>query len=75
MAVVTGGEIEPAAQQQQHMMFVHCSKVSNPCSHCRPAAANKGIGYEVARLLAEAGMTVVVTSRSGKKSLTLAAGS
>lgn len=29
-----------------------------------PAAANKGIGYEIARLLAEAGMTVVVTSRS-----------
>jgi NAD(P)-dependent dehydrogenase (short-subunit alcohol dehydrogenase family) len=28
------------------------------------AAANKGIGFEIARLLAEAGMTVVVTSRS-----------
>jgi NAD(P)-dependent dehydrogenase (short-subunit alcohol dehydrogenase family) len=27
-------------------------------------AANKGIGYEIARLLAEAGMTVVVTSRT-----------
>jgi NAD(P)-dependent dehydrogenase (short-subunit alcohol dehydrogenase family) len=29
------------------------------------AAANKGIGYEIARLLAEQGMTVVVTSRDG----------
>jgi NAD(P)-dependent dehydrogenase (short-subunit alcohol dehydrogenase family) len=28
-------------------------------------AANKGIGYEIARLLAEQGMTVVVTARNG----------
>lgn len=30
-------------------------------------AGNKGIGYEIARLLAEAGMTVVVASRSEDK--------
>jgi NAD(P)-dependent dehydrogenase (short-subunit alcohol dehydrogenase family) len=38
--------------------------------HCyctlHPVAANKGIGYEIARLLAEAGMTVVLTSRSAE---------
>eukprot|EP00878_Enallax_costatus_P034292 GHUV01038015.1.p1 GENE.GHUV01038015.1~~GHUV01038015.1.p1 ORF type:complete len:125 (+),score=1.85 GHUV01038015.1:420-794(+) len=35
--------------------------------------ANKGIGYEIARLLAEAGMTVVVTSRSGQQEAELSA--
>lgn len=31
-----------------------------------PAAANKGIGFEIARLLSEQGLTTVVTSRDGR---------
>lgn len=75
VAVVTGGESQ-AQQQLASATSLHTcpppSAHTTPpllllCHACNPPAclaANKGIGFEIARLLAEAGMTVVVTSRS-----------
>jgi hypothetical protein len=52
-------------QQPGAADVVHCLSCACVCCCFGAAAANKGIGYEIARLLAEQGMTVVVTSRNG----------
>lgn len=53
----------PVQSHQQPSLKVHTHTHKLICDiHI---AANKGIGFEITRLLAEAGLTVIMTSRSG----------
>ncbi len=70
VAVVTGGGRHAPLTMHRALLSAcaappHLTFLISPLPSRCPSAANKGIGYEVARQLAQAGLTVIATARDG----------
>lgn len=66
VAIVTGGTLQADHSALTYLSDSYDSCDTNSANLRCLSAANKGIGYGIAKLLAEQGLTTVVACRNGK---------
>ena len=66
VAIVTGGTLQADHSALTSFLIVMTFLTQTSANLCCLSAANKGIGYGIAKLLAEQGLTTVVACRNGK---------